>query len=186
MASINVNDYLTGAETVALDGKYLVAQTRDDGITGTWHGNYIYKVQKSGENYFVIEQKWDFDKLAWVDKDAPIIRYDGATLFFATNTHIDPYNGSIGNYKPVTPDKVEHNIVLAFLAFIADEFANSNYDVFLTHENFIDDELISKVTPGAGTTVAPTTIKPTTVAPTTVAPTTVAQTTVAPQTTVKP
>jgi len=30
MASINVNDYLTGAETVALDGKYLVAQTRDD------------------------------------------------------------------------------------------------------------------------------------------------------------
>ena len=68
MASINVNDYLTGAKTLSLDGKYLIAQTRDDGITGTWAGNYIYKVQKSGANYFVIEQKWDFDKLAWVEK----------------------------------------------------------------------------------------------------------------------
>lgn len=185
MASINVNDYLTGAKTLSLDGKYLIAQTRDDGITGTWAGNYIYKVQKSGANYFVIEQKWDFDKLAWVDKDAPIIRYDGTTLFFATNTHIDPYNGSIGNYKTVTPDKVEHNIVLAFLAFIADEFANANYDIFLTHENFIDDNLISKVTPSSSTTVAPTTVAPTTVKSTTVAPTTVKTTTVA-STTVKP
>lgn len=81
MASINVNDYLTGAKAVPLDGKYLIAKTRDDGFTGTWAGNYIYKVQKSGNNYYVIEQKWDFDKLAWVDKDAPIIRYDGTTLF---------------------------------------------------------------------------------------------------------
>jgi len=93
-------------------------------------------------------------------------------------------------HKTVTPDKVEHNIVLAFLAFIADEFANANYDVFLTHDNFIDDELISKVTPNSSTTVAPTTVKETTVAPTKVAPTTVAPTTVAPATvaptTVKP
>lgn len=169
MASINVNDYLTGTKKLSLDGKYLVAKTRDDGFTGTWAGNYIYKVQKSKSNYFVIEQKWDFDKLEWVDKDAPIIRYDGTTLFFATNTHIDPYNGSIGNYKTVTPDKVEHNIVLAFLAFITDEFANANYDVFLTHDNFIDDELISKVTP---TKVSPSKTSKTTVKPATTTTTT--------------
>lgn len=71
------------------------------------------------------------------------------------------------------------------MAFIADEFANANYDVFLTHDNFIDDELVSKVNPSSGTTVKPTTVAPTTVKPTTVAPTTVAPTTVKP-TTVKP
>lgn len=156
---------LTGTGTLA--NKYLVVKTGFDGLTKTWNGYHIYKVNNSGNNYSVVEQDYDDTKGDFEDEELPIIDYDGTTLFFVTGTNSDPYNGATTlEDTTATSDNITTKLGTAFLAFAEGEFSTSNYNVFLEDSVVLDDlnSGVDPVTAEEPTTVAPTTETPTTTA----------------------
>lgn len=167
--SVSLNDFLLGNATATLAGSYLNVTTNHDGFTGTWAGNNFYTVVKNSDgSYYVSEVTYDDQAGKFVEAGDPVIYYDGTTLFYVTNTRIDPYNAAITNSKVVDSADVEVQIAFAFEAFAHDYYANNTYDIFINGES----EILANVDDIPDVSDAPTTEAPTTVAPTTVAPTT--------------
>lgn len=170
--AVSLDDFLSDKASATLAGSYLNVTTNHDGFTGTWNGNNFYTVVKNSDgSYYVSPVTYDDQAGKFVEAGDPIIYYDGTTLFYVTNTRIDPYNAAITNSKVVASADVEDQIAFAFEAFVHDCYANNTYDIFINGES----EILSNVDDIPDMSDTTSTEAPTTVAPTTQAPTTKSQ-----------
>lgn len=127
--------------TVDIADQFIIAPALSDGYTGTVHGNYVYKITKTGTDYKVNELIYDSKKNEFTPSDEPIIITDDNEIFFITNTLADPYNFAIVNaVKLVETDIKEKQVLQAFIAFAEDRFKFANYNVFLADDPFLFGE----------------------------------------------
>ena len=169
--AVSLDDFLSDKASATLAGSYLNVTTNHDGFTGTWDGNNFYTVvKKSDGSYYVSPVTYDDKAGKFVEAGDPIIYYDGTTLFYVTNTRIDPYNAAITNSKVVASSGVEDQIAFAFEAFVHDYYANNTYDIFINGKseilsnvdgipNMSDTTTTTTTTKAAATTTTTTTTK---------------------------
>lgn len=159
--AVSLDDFLSDKASATLVGSYLNVTTNHDGFTGIWNGNNFYTVVKNSDgSYYVSPVTYDDQAGKFVEADDPIIYYDGTTLFYVTNSRIDPYNAAITDSKVVASADVEDQIAFAFEAFVHDYYANNTYDIFINGES----EILSNVEgiPDMSDTTTTTTTAPTT------------------------
>nr|DAI05892.1 MAG TPA: hypothetical protein [Herelleviridae sp.] len=135
----NIEDLLKPSVVqVDIADQFIVTSALSDGYTGTVHGNYVYKVTKTGTDYKVNELIYDAKKNEYTPSDEPIIITDDNEIFFITNTLKDPYNfATVNAVELVATDVKEKQVLQAFIAFAEDRFKFANYNSFLADNPFV-------------------------------------------------
>lgn len=134
-------------ELPALDGKFLVVETRSDGYTGTVAGNYNYEVEMSENEYYIYPTFWDDYKEKFVRQDALVVYTSGNTVYTAGNIGEDPFSPTeirkLIVYDYMQKDK---RVVQAFKIFANEAFTIGKYNIFVKDVIAKDNPNITRVT----------------------------------------
>lgn len=116
----------------ALDGKFLVVETRSDGYTGTVAGNYNYEVEMSANEYYIYPTFWDDYEEKFERQDALVVYTSGNTVYTAGNIREDPFSPTeirkLIVYNYMQKDK---RVVQAFKIFANEAFTIGKYNIFI-------------------------------------------------------
>lgn len=126
--------------TLALADKFLIVSTIEDGYTGTYQGNHPYKVLRNELGDYSVYPVYLNPDGVLTNEKYPIIQTDGDIVFFTLNTTVDPYNFAFFDKVEEPNTNKEQQILLAFEAFIHDEFRLGSYNVFVDDTPAITDE----------------------------------------------
>lgn len=137
MATQNIHEALK-EETIEITDKFLLATTIEDGYTGTYKGNHPYRVVSNEGEYAIYPVYLTADGHLTNEK-YPIIQTDGDVVFYTILSTIDPYNFTCFDSKKANGLKKEQQVLLAFEAFIHDEFRLGSYNLFISDEPKITD-----------------------------------------------
>lgn len=138
MATQKLKDLL-GQELVTLADKFLIVSTIRDGYTGTYKGNHPYRVVQDENGEYAVYPVYMNSEGVLVNEKYPIIQTDSGVVFYTICTTIDPYN--FARFEGVADANTkEDQVLLAFEAFIWEEFRLGIYNVFIDSEPALADD----------------------------------------------
>lgn len=141
MATVTYEEALQD-DLLVLKDKFLLVDTIEDGYTKTYLGNHPYRVTQSEAGDYAIYPVFMKADSTLVNEKYPIIQTDGEVIFFTVGSTIDPYNFTRFEKVDLNGKNKEQQVLLAFEAFIMEEYRLGIHNVFLTDTPFIADDAV--------------------------------------------
>lgn len=139
-------DDLVQQGKIDLDGKFILVETKHDGYTSTYLGNYVFGIVKDSDGDESEAGEYKVFPLyltsgdEYVNEKYPVLFTDEDKVIFSARTLVDPYDFAY----PVEVNKKqnqtkEHLVLEAFRAFAHDRFRLSVYNILMVDEHSLAD-----------------------------------------------